>query len=153
MRTFETIRDVVDNAIEVHRQATDAYQRLRGRVGNDRVRMLLGYMIDHQNLMETRVRQYKDSAADAVLSTYIQYSLDEDPQQFLQSKIEEMDTLDIKDVEALAARVDDYLVNLFDAALQEMDSPKVMELLQDLLDLERLERRKLTMSISSLSDM
>ena len=76
MRTFETIRDVVDNAIEVHGQATDAYQRLRGRVGNDRVRMLLGYMIDHQNLMETRVRQYKDSAADAVLSTYIQYSLD-----------------------------------------------------------------------------
>lgn len=153
MKTFETIGDIVDNAIELHRQAARGYRRLRDTVSNERVRMLLGYMMDHQEAMETSVDQIKRSVGDAVLGTYIQYSLDENPLHFMRTQLDQIDTLDLEETERLAGRVDDYLVDLFEEALQEMDSPKVKEFLQDLLDLERLERRKLTMSISSMMDM
>lgn len=153
MATFETIGDVVDNAIELHRQAARTYRRLRESASNDRVRMLLGYMLDHQEAMETSVDQRKRSVGESVLGTYIQYSLDENPLHFLRTQLDEIDTLDLEETERLAARVDNYLVDLFEEALQEMDPPNVKEFLQDLLDLERLERRKLTMSISSMMDM
>lgn len=153
MRTFETIRDVVDNAIDVHRQAAATFRRLDQRVSDVRSRMLLEYMRDHHANMEVSVGQVKRSVGDAVLGTYIQYSLDEDPRHLMENLLNDMDSLGIEEIEILAERVDNYQVELFEEALREMDSPKVTAFLRDILELEQLERRKLTMSMNSLADM
>ncbi len=153
MRTFETVQNVVDNAIEFHRQAAALYWRLDERLSDPRARMLLDYMRGHHLSMEDNVERVKRGASESVLGTYLQYTLEETPRRYLENLVKDLDAPGTDEIGELGSRVDDYLVDLFEEALQEVDSAKAEEFLKDLLDLERLERRKLTLTLNSLQDM
>jgi hypothetical protein len=153
MKTFETLRAVVDNAIGLHHHAAAIYRQLDQCVSDPRGRMLLAYMADHQGQMEKHVGKVKQGAPESVLDTYIQFTLEEAPLRFLENLLAEIDVPGADDISALGGRVDDYLVDLFDAAAQEVDTAKGAEFLRELAELEQLERKKLTRTIASMMDM
>lgn len=153
MRTFGTICDVIDNAIELHRLAAIMYDRLDKHCDNPRTRLLLEYLANHERTMEQLITKHKEGAGTGVLNTYIQFTLESPPGQVLDDLLAGREPPSIRDVSEIGEAVDSYLVELFHEASQEMDSTKAAEVLKELKDLEALENRKLTRNIESLEDM
>ncbi len=154
MKTFETIRDVVDNAIELHRQAASTYRRIDRESSDPRAGMLLDYMIRHHDYMEGNVSKVKEGAEAAALDTYIQYTLEEPPTLFFENLLKEHSRRDLDGLCAMGQAVYEYLVSLFEEALREMDSTtSAGDFVKELMDLEALERRKLTQTLGDLLDM
>ncbi|MFC6670270.1 hypothetical protein [Marinobacterium aestuariivivens] len=153
MKSFETIRDVVDNAIATHRGAEALYRQLRQRSEDQRAQILLDFMIKHEQQMETSLANLRKSGSDGVLGTYIQYTLEEPPKSYMASLEAEFPSPTADQVCDIGLRVDGYLVELFEGARKEIDAPKAIDYLKDLMDLEALERRKLSQTLNSLHDL
>ncbi len=153
MKTFETIGDVVDNAIELHRLAAKLYRSISADSSSPRARLLLDYLAQHELQMEKSLINYKKGAGNSVLHRYIQYTLEEPPEQFIDHLVVGRREFSVDDIGLIGQALDSYLVDLFEEALREADSGAAAELLKDLVELETLERRKLTQSTNSLLDM
>ncbi len=153
MKSFETVGDLVDNAIAIHRGAEQLYRGLREQTTDTRSHLLLDYMIKHEQQMETSVNNLRRSGSQGVLGTYIQYTLEEAPKAYLASLSESFPSPSADQVCDIGLRLDGYLVELFEGARKEIDAPKAMDFLQDLMDLEALERRKLSQTLNSLHDL
>lgn len=153
MKSFETVGDVVDNAIAVHKEAEKLYRALRQQSQNTRAQLLLDYMIKHEQQMETSVHNLRRSGSSGILGTYIQYTLEESPNAYVSSLAETFPNPTADQVCDIGLRLDGYLVELFEGARKEIDAPKAIEFLQDLMDLEALERRKLSQTLNSLHDL
>lgn len=153
MKSFETVADVVDNAIAIHKGAEELYRELRSKSQNARTQLLLDYMIKHEQQMENSVHNLRRSGSAGVLGTYIQYTLEESPKVYLASLAEVFPDPTADQVCDIGLRLDGYLVELFEGARKEIDAPKAIEFLQDLMNLEALERRKLSQTLNSLHDL
>lgn len=150
--TFETIADVVDNAVEVHRAAGKLYSRLSRLPLDDRARMLAQYMASHEREVEENLKNHRRSGSVGVLGTYIQYTLEEPPREFVESLAEKYPLPTTEELCEIAQQVDHYLVTLFEEARTEIDPPTVKAYLDDLMFVEELERNRLTQTINSLYD-
>lgn len=153
MKSFETVGDIVDNAIAIHKGAEELFRELRGQSDSARTQILLDYMIKHEQQMETSVHNLRRGGSPGVLGTYIQYTLEEAPKAYLAALKESYRNPTADQVCDIGLRLDGYLVELFEGARKEIDAPKAVEFLQDLMNLEALERRKLSQTLNSLHDL
>ncbi len=55
MKTFETVADVLDNARKFHCYAANFYKKLQSGPTGEREKMLLGYMVSHEQAMEQQL--------------------------------------------------------------------------------------------------
>ncbi|ANG61298.1 hypothetical protein A8C75_01680 [Marinobacterium aestuarii] len=153
MKNFETVADLVNNAIAVHREAASLYRDLDQRSEDARARLVLEYLIKHEQQMETGVKNRLRAGTPGMLATYIQYTFEDAPNAFMAALAKEFPKPNADQVCEIALRVDGYLVDLFEGARQEIDAAHAIEYLDDLLQLESLERRKLTQTLNSLHDI
>lgn len=152
MRTFETAQDVLDNARELHRLAGFLYQQLRDKAHDDRARMLLGYMVDHEQTMANNIARYERSAPAGILGTWIQYTLEESPQGFIDA-LDVNDNMSIDDITKIGQQVDSYLVNLFEDVMQTAASPSLQDVFRSLMSMEEEEKHTLTRAANSLWEL
>jgi hypothetical protein len=153
MKSFETVGDLVDNAIAMHREAVGLYRELEQRTEDPRTRMLLEYLIKHEQQMETSVKNRRRAGTPGILGTYIQYTLEDAPKPFIAALVKEYPNPSADQVCDMGLRLDGYLVDLFEGARKEVDAAHAIEFLDDLMQLEALERRKLTQTLNSLHDL
>lgn len=152
MKTFETARDVLNNARELHHLAAKLYQQLKSQTSDDRAGMLLGYMIDHENKMEQNLIRYEDHAPEGVLGTWIQFTLEETPQVF----IDELDIssgMSVEQIADMGHQVDAYLVNLFEEVMHTATNNNVKDVFKSLMDMEKEEKYTLTRAANSLWEL
>lgn len=153
MKSFETVGDLVKNAINMHQEAAGLYRELEQRSGDARARLLLDYMIKHEQQMETSLKERLRGGTPGVLATYIQYTFEDAPKSFVAALANEFPNPNADQVCNIGLRVDEYLVDLFEGACKEIGAANANEYLTDLMQLEALERRKFTQTLNSLHDI
>jgi len=153
MKNFETLEQVISNAIAVHVLAAQLYKKLATRTEDPRARMLLEDMARHDSRMKTVLRQFADRVAPRVLATYLQYTLEEAPKTFIKSVTPPTSNLELEEVSRLGQSVHIYLTELFDNALRECGSEGGRELLGNLLQLEQAEYRTFSRSVVSTREL
>jgi hypothetical protein len=153
MKSFETVADLVNNAISMHREAAGLYRELEQRSQSARARLVLEYLIKHEQQMETGVKNRLRAGTPGMLATYIQYTFEDAPKAFMAALAKEFPKPDADQVCEIALRVDGYLVDLFEGACKEIEAAHVNEFLSDIMQLEALERRKLSQTLNSLHDI
>ncbi|MCP8686184.1 hypothetical protein [Marinobacterium sedimentorum] len=153
MKSFETVADLVNNAISMHCEAAGLYRELDQRSESARARLVLEYMIKHEQQMEISLKSRLKAGTTGILATYIQYTFEDAPESFLAALAKEYPNPNADQVCEMALRVDGYLVDLFEGACKEIEAAHVNEYLSDLMQLEALERRKFTQTLNSLHDI
>ncbi len=152
MRTFETAQDVLHNARELHHVAGKLYRQLRDGSRDERSRMLLGYMSEHERKMEDSLITYEQHASRPVLETWMQYTLEDSPQDFI-SNLNTSFNMTPTEIAELGQRVDDYLVDLFEEVTDTASSIELKEVFQNLIDMEHEEKHNLTRAANSLWEL
>jgi hypothetical protein len=153
MKNFETVGDLVNNAITTHREAAGLYRELDQRSEDARARLVLEYLIKHEQQMETGLKNRLSAGTPGMLATFIQYTFEDVPKAFMAALAKEFPNPNADQVCEIALRVDGYLVDLFEGACKEIEAAHVNEYLRDIMQLEALERRKLSLTLNSLHDI
>jgi hypothetical protein len=152
MKTFETAQDVLDNAKELHHLAGRLYQQLHDNIGNDRAKMLLSYMIDHEEKMEQNITRYEDHAPQSILGTWMQYTLEESPQRFIEA-LETSANMTIGEITLMGQQVDTYLVNLFEEVTHTAATNNISDVFKSLMVMQEEEKHTLTRAANSLWEL
>lgn len=152
--TYETIEEVVDNAIHTHLYAAQQFSRLCDKSKSQRVRMLLQNIIRHEQEMELLLRDFVKEADKSVLRTWLQYTQEIHPEELLRAALPpEGDALTIESLSQASQDLHQYFVELFETAEREAGSQEAQQFLASILQIERARRRQFTRVINSLMDM
>lgn len=153
MKTFETLEDVINNAIIVHTLAAGLFRKLDARAAEPRGKFLLEDMANHSDRMQKLIADFKARTAPGALSTYIQYTLEEPPKAFISAVTPTREALTVTDISQLGQEVHHYLVGLLEGVRREVGSSEAHELLKDLLQLEVAESHHLTRTANAAGDI
>ncbi|HEY7867566.1 MAG TPA: hypothetical protein VIC51_16375 [Psychromonas sp.] len=112
---FKPVKDFLSYIEECHRALADFYRRLSIEVNNDKVKLLLDFMINKEQLSYLQLHQYKQQAPPSLLET----GLDNGFEHNFPTKCQQMTLkaeLSIDEVVALAMNFDIQLIELIQTA-------------------------------------
>lgn len=152
MKTFETVTDVLDNARHFHHYAETVYLGLQRELSNERAKMLLGFMAEHEKGMENTLQQFSRKSPAHILDTWIQFTVEESPKAFFDEAQQGL-AHTVDGISAMGQRADSYLEAVFQTAEEMATSGDVKELFGHLVSLEVREKRQLSNATNSLWDV
>ena len=150
MKTFETAADVLGNAQDFHRQAAALYGDLQAQHPTERVRMLLGFLRDHELRKEKALATFVGHASEKLLGTWLQYTPEEIPANFL-AGLGTHPAMSLEEVAAMGQAVDSYLMNMFDDLSSNAGCEELREVFANLMTMERAEKLSLTRAAHNAS--
>lgn len=150
--TFNTLESLVHNSIDIHHQAAELYRSLENESSDERCRILLGEMAGKELEMAKLLEEFIQRTSPGILNTYMQYTLEEDPNDLVAAARAE-GAATVEQIGSLGQKLHGYQINLMEGALHEVASEEALELLEDLLQLEKAEGRAFTRRADSIHDM
>ncbi|MDO3378696.1 hypothetical protein [Geoalkalibacter halelectricus] len=149
---FEQTSDVLDHVGLFHQEAGAMFRKLRERASNPRVRMLLDYIVCHEESLARNVLSYKTECSPQLLSSWFKYAHDKDIfAPLARVDVERDPTFD--DVLDLAVENDAKLLELYQEMVDRSTSADVRDLFSSLLLKEMKEKQKLIRSALGLLDI
>ena len=149
---FKTVKDVVDHSRRLHQQISQFYHKLSEENGKARVSMLLEYLKRHEDHLEATLDKFGHDESQDVLDSWFQYAPDQDLKDVM-SEIEVSDHMDTDDVVAMALKLDDYFIDLYQGMVNDASSSAVKAVFQNLLDMEEHEKIQISKTALQINDM
>jgi rubrerythrin len=149
MKTYATVRDVLNAAQAFHRQLADFYAQLSECADRDKTRYLLEYFSRHEKTFEEALDEYTEEGADALLDTYMQYAPAEE-QLEIPKAAELSPDMDVDQVENIARRLNDSLIDFYEQAAEKVKARKVRDLFLKLKEQQQDDKRKQAHNASAI---
>ena len=149
MKTFETIKDILDNTQHFHHYAANFYQDMDERSSNQRTKMLLSYMHKHHKEASAELARFIEGTSDAILKTWVKITLEKSPEDFF-NHLSFHDDMTHEEVGSLGQQVDAYLVSVFDDLRVIASTDETQEIFQNLMEMEMAIKRRLSQAVNSL---
>ncbi|VGO21796.1 hypothetical protein [Pontiella sulfatireligans] len=140
--SFNQTRDVLDHARKFHRRMIRFYTELFDLAPQEETCELLEELIDHERLLESRLKEYEEEVSDNILDTFFKYMIDGTEQHFAEYSVP--DSVDAAYVIAAARHFDDGLRCFYQDMAKKAQSEHVREILENLQELERVEQLTLS---------
>lgn len=148
----KTLRDMVDWTQQFHRDMANSMQLSATQAKGERERMLLGYLVEHENELARMVGRYGENASDTALNTWVsaymeQYPVLEEPPAY--PPFNGMTTAEI-----MTAVQDQHgrVINIYDH-LEDFVQSSANELVRDVKNLEEQEMLRISQSANRLEDI
>jgi len=140
--TYRQVHDVLNGAVEFHRELEGFYGQLAQKADRKRVQLLLRYMSRHQRDFERGLAKNDDEGMRGLLDTWMQYTPSD---QAL--TIPESDTLHrsitVDEVVELALLLDQRLLDFYLEAARLAKSPEVRDPFRKLARQQQDDKEKL----------
>lgn len=151
--TFNSLGQLIDNAIEVHHLSAPLYHSMLRKTSDPRYEELLEQMSENEVRMADLLEEMVERTDDDILDTRLQYTREQEPQDFIDSITPEANELSLQQIGRLGEQLHGYLIELLEGASQKIPSTKGEELLQDILQLEKAEGRSFSRKANAAFDM
>lgn len=151
--TFHSLGHLIDNAVKVHHLSAPLYESLQNKTDDPRCKELLGEMADNEARMADLLEEMAEREDEDILDTRLQYTREQDPQEFIDFITPETDELSLEQIGGLGEKLHGYLVELLEGASQKIPATKGEQLLQDMLQLEKAEARSFSRKANAAVDM
>lgn len=152
MKTFKQAYQVLKDAEKFHLEIADFYEELLEKATDNRTRLLLKHMLEHEQRMAQNLANYGEVAQHKVMQTWLQYTHEESAKDFIKS-LNLSDPPTIKEINNMGREVDRYFSDLYEAVYGAIESAEVKEVFEDLKQIQDKERITLSMATNSLWDM
>lgn len=149
---YKTVKDVVDYSRKLHQQISKLYQEISQDQTQERVKMLLDYLQRHEAHLEKSLNQFEHDKSQAVLDSWFQYAPDQSITELLES-IEITNHMSTDEVIAMALKLDDYFIELYEGMVENASSSAVKSVFQNLLEMEQQEKIRTSRAALTIHDM
>ena len=149
--SFNQTRDVLDHAREFHRRLSRFYEELQDKASAESTRILLENLIDHEQTLALRLKEYEEVVSDNILDTFFKYMVDGTESYFANYATPEL--VDTAVVIEAARYFDDCLTGFYREMARTAMSEQVREVLLNLMELELQEQMLLSKQALELSSM
>ena len=149
----ETLKDILHRTNECHQQLADCMKHCANEQLNERAKLLLNYLSDHEQKLSSVLQAFETSADKNALNTWFYEYIDKSP---LKSHVTcdkpfaEMSTQEIiGEIEAQHQQI----IALYRYLIGRAEIPSAIELLNQLTELEEHEAMRMTHSANHLEDI
>lgn len=151
--SVETVFDVMELTRGIHRQLAENLDRCFPLEGQERVRMLMAYLSDHEARLDKVLKQVEEDTASGTLHTWMRDYLDSYPAlKHLTLNID----CDVDSADDLLGKVLDLhekLIGLYQYLAERTPVEAVREHLQSLMALEQHEAMRMARDGGRLNDL
>ena len=147
--SFNQTRDILDHARDFHRRLARFYDDLLDRAPKEQTCKLLETLIEHEKMLNRRLKEYEEEVSDNILDTFFKYMPDEMEAYFKEYDVP--DTVDAEYVITAARYFDESLGDFYKMMAKKALSEQVREILLNLVEMELQEQMTLSKHALELS--
>lgn len=149
---YETTRDLLQQASELHAGLSRYYQRLAGESEREKVRLLLDYLARHEARLADVVTRVGTESAEVVRNAWFGFELDSEFIRCIPPARPVVD-MSVDEIVALAIQLDDCIADLYQLIAIRSELPEVKEVFASLVTLERAEKMRMVRQAMRLDDL
>ncbi len=149
--SFEQTRDLLDVARQFHIGLAELYRTMMAHAATEETRLLIGTLIEHEQLLEQRLKEYETEGSANIMDTFFKYRVNELSQCF--EEYVPPESMSAKDIIEVTRLFDQQLGDFYKEMAGKALSEHVREVLLNLMQMElheqmSLSRRMLELSLS-----
>jgi hypothetical protein len=151
LRAYESVDHVLSVLSEMHQQIAQVMNELSGLAHEDRGKLALDYLADHESARATALAAYQGDADATLLKQWFQIPFPEnllDLIASLRSRISNEASID-----GLVSEIDEFMDRLLPHLRDRSATSTVNALFQDLFDIEIRERLLRSRALASLAQL
>lgn len=152
MSNFSQVHELLLHSQQLHSRTGKFYSSLSNQANNERVKMLLNTLANHESGLSSSLQAYINKAPDKILNTYFQFDHENNVEELFVTHFE-VAQVNTDDVEIMATAFDDYFCHLYSEMQQAVDCELVQDLFENLHEHMLEEKKKLSIDIYSMLDM
>ena len=150
---IETLHDVLEWTQQSHKQLGDCLHRSADEHQQERARMLLEYLSDHEQRLAKLVEEFDSGANSNALNTFCNELFQKkslSTELICDKPYGQMDTDEIL---AEVSAVHEQVIDVYRQLADQFEPPHARELIEQLLDLEQHEAMRIVQGSNRLSDI
>ena len=149
---FEQTRDLIDHVVSFHSMLSAHFLELSEKTDNQRLKLLLDYLVEHERAQACRLAEYAEDAPDHVLGRWFQFSDCEEKFKELKDSLggEESTVMDVVD---LTVRLYDCLIGQFNAFAEGAEVDEIRDVCRSIAALEKKDKLKIVRNSRMLEDL
>lgn len=151
MSTYETVKEVIGYSKVIHAHIRGYYEALSKKSQSERVKLMLEYLIEEQRQAEGIVGRLEEATDPSILESWMQYAPSFDIAELIRGKPIQAD-LSLDEIVNITQEFSERLIDFYREAANESELPKVQELFENLVELEKKENAK-QLQASAFEDM
>lgn len=140
--SFNQTRDLLDVARQFHLNLAALYGKMLDRAATAEAQALIGTLIDHEAVLEQRLREYEEEVSSNILDTFFKYVVDQHQKCFQEYVLP--DSMSSMDVIQATRHFDQCLGDFYKEMAQKSLSEHVRDVLLNLMQMELHEQMSLS---------
>jgi len=149
----ETLKEVLIWTQKFHRHLSQCLAHCANENENERARLLLRYLAEHEERLESLIDEIQQTASASALNTWCQEYVDKKPitaHLECQQPFSESNTGEISDV---IFKLHNELTELYRFLYAQAGAPSALKLLKQLIELEEHEAMQMAQGTNQLEDL
>ena len=149
---FEKARDAFNHASLFHTELSKLYQSSAAQEHTDKAKLLLNYLVKHEQELADGLDKYQQDAPAALLDTWFQYTNDTEILNIPESEAF-FTKKTIETIVEFSFKIADDLIEFYEDMASQADKTTLKEAFTNLATMQKQEKRKLSMNIDRLMDL
>lgn len=147
----KTLQDMVEETQQFHLGMVRSMQMGYEQAG-ERERMLLNYLMEHEQELARMVKRYGENASETALNTWVSAYTEQYPPEKYSPSVLSFSGMDTADIMTAVQEQHDRVINIY-RHLGDFVEGSASELVGDLLHLEEQELLRISQSANRLEDI
>ncbi|HHJ39901.1 MAG: hypothetical protein AXA67_08610 [Methylothermaceae bacteria B42] len=149
LRKFEQVKDVLEYSKDLHKALKELAEKMESQEQKAHVQLLLDYLKRHEDELADSLEKFEQGTQQHILDIWLPYPPDPKIEKKLQS-LTVHSNMSMDEIVKIVMDFEDALIELYKESLNEIDDPHVQEVLQNLVQLEDMEKRRFAMNVARL---
>ena len=150
---FRTVQDILEWTRTFHHHLGEAYRELSESSTRERARMLLDYLADHEQALETAIEHYETDAADRLLRTWYQGTRDIPLPKTLEAAREALRDSDTTAIMLKSIEFHDLLIGIYRELVDQAPTDDARALFNSLAEMENHEKMRMVRDAMRFEDI
>ncbi|PFG08621.1 MULTISPECIES: ATPase [unclassified Marinobacter] len=150
---INTYRELIDWSSDLHAHLASCLSHCAPRNEDERARALLNYLAGHESEIERIVNEFEYQADNNVLETRVYDYLSNHPIKTHRTCDQPYATLDFNGICLEVFDFHDQIIDLYQTLAEKAEIPKIRELMESLLTMEKNESKRLASQVSRMEDL
>jgi len=149
----ETLKDVLQWTQKFHQYLSSCLQHCAAENINERSRLLLNYLSQHEHHLEKLVEEAANNASSNALNTWCQQYIDKHPIAIHQKCEEAYSSMSTVEISQVIFEQHRQLMELYRYLYSQAGAPSAIALIATLIELEEHEAMQMAKGANSLEDL
>ena len=150
--SVEQARTIIDHTRDFHQRISSYYHRLADSTQQERVKLLLDYMCEHEKRLALGIEEYENSAPDSILNTWFLTPECTDATKFLED-IPLKSDLSVETIVELGIKATSCVMQVYKTLAEQAEPESVRQVFSNLLQMEEKSQQQFVRDAGLLADL